>query len=576
MKRIFMYLSRTKKEAILAPLFKMLEVVFELLVPVIVSLIINKGINEGGQSDLKFIFLMCGILFAFGILGLLSSVTAQYFAAVASSKLQSALRTDLLKKINSLEYKELDDVGTASLITRMSSDVNQVTTGVNMALRLLLRSPIVIIGAVIVAFFFSNLAGITFLITVPVLFLLIFLVMVFTIPLFKKSQQKLDVVVRLSRENLNGVRVIRAFNKQEAEIEKFNKTNDKLAKYQLFVGKISNIINPLTFALINFFIIALIYVGALQVDVGSLENGDVVALYNLASQILVEMVKFATLLVTMSKSLASNKRIEQIFSIKSNLKHLDVIDKINTDDLFVFDNVSMSYNGQEMALNNISFKVKKGQMIGIIGGTGSGKTTLVNLIPHFYDISEGKIYYKGLNLLNYDEKTLRFEIAVVPQKSQLFKGTIRDNLKLGNLAADDETLYNALKISQGYDFVMAKDGGLSYPVEQEGRNFSGGQKQRLTIARALVKQSDILILDDSSSALDFKTESELRKGLKKLNKTIFIVSQRTASLRACDQIIVLDKGHMAGLGTHEELLKSSQIYREIYFSQYKEEKDETL
>ena len=572
MKRIFKYLSLTKKEAILAPLFKMLEVIFELIVPLIVSSIIDDGLKNPNGTDFTYVILMCLLLLVLGILGLISAVVAQYFAAVSSSKLQTRMRMDLLKKINSLEYQELDEVGTASLINKMGNDVNQVTNGVNMTLRLLLRSPIVVIGAVFVAFFFSFNIGITFLIVVPILFILIFLIMVFTIPLFKKTQEKNDVLVRLTRENLLGVRVLRAFNKQEKEISNYHKNNDNLTKYQLFAGKISNLINPLTLAFINIFIIILIYLGAFDVNVGELESGDVLGIYNLAGQILIEMVKFATLLVTLSKSLASDKRIESIFALESHLQYSSEIDSHESPYLFEFNDVCMSYNGKENALENISFKVKEGEMIGIIGGTGSGKTTLVNLLGHYYDISKGKIYYKGKNLINYKPSEIRKDISYVPQKASLFKGTIRDNLKMSNLSIDDETILKALRIAQGEDFVKAKEGSLDYKVEQEGRNFSGGQKQRLTIARALLRDSPILVLDDSSSALDYKTESNLRKALQELkNKTIFIVSQRASSLLTCSTILVLDKGKIVGRGNHEQLLKSCPVYQEIYSSQFHEE-----
>lgn len=573
MKKTLSYLNKSKKEAILAPIFKMLEVIFELLVPIIVSLIINNGIKNGYDADTKYIIVMCVILFVFAVLGLISSVTAQYFAAVASSKIQKELRIALFDKIQSLQYNELDKEGTSTLITRISNDVNQVQTGVNMSLRLLLRSPIVIIGAVIVAFFFSKNAGIVFLITVPLMFILIMIIMLISIPLFKKSQQKIDVIVRNARENLDGVRVIRAFNREEFEIENFKKRNFDTKKYQLFVGRISNIINPLTYALINVFIIILIYIGAISVNSGTLKNGDVVALYNLASQILVEMIKFATLLVTISKSIASMNRVEQILNLESNLKHESEI-KIDSNNLFDVKNISMSYQNGKNVLNNITFSVKRGQKIGIIGGTGSGKSTLINTLCHFYDVSNGVIYYKGKNINSYDLRTLREEIAIVPQKAKLFKGTIRSNVLFGSSKEySDKEILEVLSLAEARDIINKKQFGLDEEVEQDGRNFSGGQKQRLCIARALLKDSEIIIFDDSSSALDYQTDSKLRKNISSLkNKTIFYISQRTSSIQNCDQIIVLDEGRLIDMGTHDELLNRCKIYQEIYYSQDHKEK----
>ena len=570
MKKTLSYLKKTKKEVILGPLFKMLEVCFELCVPLIVSQIVDKGIKD---NNLTYILLMCVVLLIFACLGLASTIVAQYYSAKAACKLATNLRNDLFKKIQSLQYSDLDELGLSTLVTRMTSDVNQVQTGVNMTLRLLLRSPAVIIGAVIVSFTISKEVGLVFLCTVPTLFLVVFLIMYFSIPLFNKSQEKLDRVVELTRENLVGVRVIRAFNKQEQEIKTYQKENNTLFKSQLFVGRLSTLINPLTYALINIFIIALIYVSGLNVQAGNLSQGDSIALYNLSSQILVETIKFASLIITVSRSIASSNRIDKILSIESKY---DIHDHAGGDNNYIieFEHVSMTYKtGDKNSLKDINFKVKKGQTVGIIGGTGSGKTTLINVMNHFYDINQGTIYFEGKDIASYPLEYLHDQISLVPQKAKLFAGTIKENLLWGNKDATDEDLIRAIKASQSEDIIKKKKDGINEKVEQNGNNFSGGQKQRLCIARALVKKAKILILDDSSSALDYATDAKLRHALLNFDKslTTFIISQRTSSLMHCDQILVLDNGELVGVGTHEELLKNCEVYQEIHNSQFSSE-----
>ena len=570
MKKTLSYLKKTKKEVILGPLFKMLEVCFELCVPLIVSQIVDKGIKD---NNLTYILLMCVVLLIFACLGLASTIVAQYYSAKAACKLATNLRNDLFKKIQSLQYSDLDELGLSTLVTRMTSDVNQVQTGVNMTLRLLLRSPAVIIGAVIVSFTISKEVGLVFLCTVPTLFLVVFLIMYFSIPLFNKSQEKLDRVVELTRENLVGVRVIRAFNKQKQEIKTYQKENNTLFKSQLFVGRLSTLINPLTYALINIFIIALIYVSGLNVQAGNLSQGDSIALYNLSSQILVETIKFASLIITVSRSIASSNRIDKILSIESKY---DIHNHAggNNNYIIEFDHVSMTYKTSDKnSLKDINFKVKKGQTVGIIGGTGSGKTTLINVMNHFYDINQGTIYFEGKDIASYPLEYLHDQISLVPQKAKLFAGTIKENLLWGNKDATDEDLIRAIKASQSEDIIKKKKDDINEKVEQNGNNFSGGQKQRLCIARALVKKAKILILDDSSSALDYATDAKLRHALLNFDKslTTFIISQRTSSLMHCDQILVLDNGELVGVGTHEELLKNCEVYQEIHNSQFSSE-----
>lgn len=571
MKKVLCYLKKTKLEVILGPLFKMIEVIFELLVPVIVSQIIDEGIKKY-NGDLTYIILMCGLLLLFALLGLISSITAQYFSAKAAVKLTTNLNNDLFKKIQSLEYSELDKIGYSTLVTRMTSDVNQIQIGVNMTLRLLLRSPVVVIGSIFVSFFISKEIGWIFLFTAPTLFIVIFIIIMICIPKFKTNQSALDSIVELTRENLTGVKVIRAFNKQNDEIIKYEKLNEKYTKLQIIVGRISNLTNPITFALINIFIIILINAGAIQVNIGNISQGNVVALYNLISQILVETIKFANLIITISKAIASCNRVEEILNINSKMETSSSNE--NSPYFIEFKNVSMKYkSSQKYSLNNISFKVNKGDTIGIIGGTGSGKTTLINLLNHFYDIDEGTIYFNGKELTSIDSDELHKKIALVPQKAKLFKGTIRSNLLWGNQNATEEDLISAIKVAQAEDIILKKSNGLDEIVEQNGNNFSGGQKQRLCIARALVKKAEVLILDDSSSALDYLTDFNLRKSIRDLDDslTTFIVSQRTASVQNCDQILVLDKGFLVGYGTHNQLLNECNIYKEIYLSQFKGE-----
>ncbi len=574
MKKVLAYLKHTKKETILGPLFKMLEVCFELLVPMLVSNIVDNGIKNGDDADVKYIIIMCLIMFVFAVLGFVCTVIAQYFSAKAAVKLSTNLKNDLFKKIESLQYEELDELGNSTLITRMTSDINQVQTGVNMALRLLLRSPVVVFGAMIVAFIISVKAGLLFLIAIPILLAIIMVLLLVAVPLYRKSQDKLDNIVRLSRENLTGVRVIRAFNKQEDEIKKFNNENSDFTKSQLFVGKVSAITNPLSYALINLFIILIVYVGGIEVNVGNLTTGNVIALYSLASQILVEMIKLANLIMTISRSIASANRLEKILILESKLNLISDQTIYSNDYLLEFNHVYMNYaSSKKNSLNDITFKVKEGETIGIIGGTGSGKTTLVNVLGHFYDINNGTILYKGKKLESYQLEDLRNDIAYVPQRAKLFKGTIKENLLWGNEKATDDEILEAINLAQGNDIILKKEKGIYEEVEQDGRNFSGGQKQRLCIARAILKSSKILILDDSSSALDYATDAKLRKSLKTLpyHPTIFIVSQRTSSIQHCDQIIVLDNGELVGLGKHDDLLKTCTTYKEIYDSQYKKE-----
>lgn len=574
MKKTLSYLKFTKKEAILGPIFKMVEVCFELLVPLIVSNIVDYGIKKITDANITYIIIMCLVLLVFGILGFISAVIAQYFSAKAAVRLATNIRCDLFKKIESLQYEELDEIGNATLINRMTSDVNQVQTGVNMTLRLLLRSPIVVFGAMIVAFTISLKAGLIFLIAIPILFLIIIALLLVSIPLYRRSQEKLDVVVRLARENLTGVRVIRAFNKQEDENEKFVESNNKLNKSQLFVGRISSLTNPLSYALINIFVIVIIYVGGIEVYHGSLSQGNVIALYSLASQILVEMIKLANLIMTISRSIASSNRIENLLDIESHINKDDDMNKYSDDYILEFNNVSMNYKGSSKnSINNISFKAKLGETIGIIGGTGSGKTTLINLINHFYDVNNGQILFQGRKIESYSSDELRENIALVPQKAKLFKGTIKENILWGNESASDEEIIEAIKKAQGEDILLKKSKGIYEDVEQDGKNFSGGQRQRLCIARALIKNSKILILDDSSSALDYATDAKLRKSISENNnqQTIIIISQRTASIQHCSKILVLDKGELVGIGTHDELLNNCEVYQEIYYSQFKKE-----
>lgn len=573
MKKLLIYLKNYKKECVLAPLFKLLEASFELIVPLVMAAIIDRGI---AVSDRPYIFKMGGVLVLLAAVGLTCSITAQYFAAKAAVGFATKLRYSLFSHIETLSFSEMDTVGSSTLITRITSDINQVQSGVNMVLRLFLRSPFIVFGAMIMAFTVNVKAALVFVVTIPLLSVVVFSVMLASIPLFKKVQSGLDQVLGHTRENLEGARVIRAFNKEEDEAREFNASNEFLTNMQLVVGRISTLMNPLTYIIINCAIIAVIWVGGKQVYGGIITQGEVVALVNYMSQILVELVKLANLIILINKAIACGNRIEEVLETKSSIVNApsEVNAASDSENAVVFSHVSMAYaSTSEEALTDIDFTAKKGQTIGIIGGTGSGKSSVVNLIPRFYDVSKGSVLVNGRDVRDYDLTELRDKIGVVMQKAVLFQGTIAENLRWGKPDATDEELWHAIEVAQATDVVEGKEGKLDYMIEQGGRNLSGGQKQRLTIARAVVKDPDILILDDSASALDFATDARLRAALRNLkgNKTIFIVSQRTSSIQFADQIIVMDDGQVAGIGTHEQLLENCEIYREIYESQFKKE-----
>ena len=577
MKQILKYLKEYKKECICAPLFKLLEASFELIVPLVMAAIIDNGITA---SDKPYIWKMGGVLVLLAAVGLVSSVTAQYFAAKAAVGFSTKLRHILFEKIESLSFSKMDTVGTSTLITRMTSDINQVQSGVNLVLRLFLRSPFIVFGAMAMAFTVNVRAAMVFAVTIPLLSIVVFSVMAASLPLYKKVQSSLDTVLSHTRENLEGTRVIRAFNKQNDEIDSFNRDNEFLTNMQQVVGRISALTNPLTFIIINIATIAVIVSGGKQVYAGILTQGEVVALVNYMSQILVELIKLANLIVQVTKAVACGNRIADVLSIPSKLpeKNPKLIGAKDGAPEVEFDHVCMTYEGAaDETLTDISFTVQKGQTIGIIGGTGSGKSSLVNLIPRFYDATKGTIRIQGNDINDYDAVQLRDKIGVVMQKAVLFAGTIADNLRWGKNDATEEEMWKALNIAQATEVVKGKEGGLDYMIEQGGKNLSGGQKQRLTIARAVVKDPDILILDDSASALDFATDASLRAALKGMHgdKTIFIVSQRTSSIQFADNIIVLDDGQMVGFGPHEELLETCETYKEIYDSQFKKESDMT-
>lgn len=577
MKQILKYLKEYKKECICAPLFKLLEASFELIVPLVMAAIIDNGITA---SDKPYIWKMGGVLVLLAAVGLVSSVTAQYFAAKAAVGFSTKLRHILFEKIESLSFSKMDTVGTSTLITRMTSDINQVQSGVNLVLRLFLRSPFIVFGAMAMAFTVNVRAAMVFVVTIPLLSIVVFSVMAASLPLYKKVQSSLDTVLSHTRENLEGTRVIRAFNKQNDEIDSFNRDNELLTNMQQVVGRISALTNPLTFIIINIATIAVIVSGGKQVYAGILTQGEVVALVNYMSQILVELIKLANLIVQVTKAVACGNRIADVLSIPSKLpeKNPKLIGAKDGAPEVEFDHVCMTYEGAaDETLTDISFTVQKGQTIGIIGGTGSGKSSLVNLIPRFYDATKGTIRIQGNDINDYDAVQLRDKIGVVMQKAVLFAGTIADNLRWGKNDATEEEMWKALDIAQATEVVKGKEGGLDYMIEQGGKNLSGGQKQRLTIARAVVKDPDILILDDSASALDFATDASLRAALKNMHgdKTIFIVSQRTSSIQFADNIIVLDDGQMVGFGPHEELLETCETYKEIYDSQFKKESDMT-
>ncbi len=572
MKIVLQILKKYRKECILAPLFKMLEAIFELLVPLVVADIIDNGI---GFSDKPYIIKMVLVLVLLAAVGLVASITAQYFAAKAAVKTATSLRSKLFRHIQSLSFTELDKVGTSTLITRMTSDINQVQNGINLMLRLFLRSPFIVFGAMIMAFTIDIKSALIFVITIPALSFVVFGIMKITRPLYKGVQASLDKVLGVTKENLSGIRVIRAFNNEKKEEEEFYSANNKLTAIQVLVGKISALMNPLTYAIINVSIILLIWTGAIRVNIGELSQGQVIALYNYMSQILIELIKLANLIVSVTKAVACANRLKDVFEVNSSMAE-GTRDKFNQDSEYEveFNNVCFKYatSGADV-LTDINFKVKKGETIGIIGGTGCGKSTLVNLIPRFYDVTSGEILINGVNVNEYTFDAIKKKVSVVFQKTQLFKGSIKTNLLLADKNASDEVINKALEISQSKEFVEKKEGKLDFEVVQMGKNLSGGQKQRLTIARALVKQSDILILDDSASALDYLTDSKLRKAILEMENspTVFIVSQRTASIMHSDKIIVLEDGKIASIGTHEELLKNCDVYKEIYDSQFKKE-----
>lgn len=573
MKKLLYFMKDYKKESVLAPLFKMLEAFFELFVPLVVASIIDDGIVP---KDSGHIIRMCLLLLVLAAVGLTCSITAQYFAAKSAVGAATGIRYELFTHIQTLGYEEMDMVGTSTLITRMTSDINQMQNGINLVLRLFLRSPFIVFGAMIMAFTIDVKAAMIFVVAIILLSIVVFGVMFITKPLYKKVQSGLDTILGTTRENLTGVRVIRAFHQEQAEYNKFLAENEELTSLQKFAGKISGLTNPLTFIIINFAILVLIHTGAVRVSLGTLSQGQVVALYNYMSQILVELIKLANLIISVTKAMACFNRIQDVFHIEPSMKEgtKTVAAAGNTTPAVEFKNVSFTYaGGGDHAVENISFKAMPGQTIGIIGGTGSGKSTLVNLIPRFYDVSEGEVDIAGKNIQDYTYGSLRNTISVVPQKAQLFAGTIRDNLTFGCPDATEEQIEEALAISQAKEFVDTKEGRLDAKIEQGGKNLSGGQRQRLTLARALVPQSDILIMDDSASALDYATDARLRKAIQDMKRkpTVFIVSQRTSSIQNADMILVLDDGKIAGQGTHEQLLKSCNIYREIYETQFKKE-----
>ncbi len=573
MKKLLVFLKDYKKESVIAPLFKMLEAIFELIVPLVVAQIIDIGISSG---DKNYIFGRCGILILLAVIGLVCAISAQYFAAKAAVGFATQLRSALFSHIQKLSFGDLDEIGTATLITRMTSDVNQLQSGVNMVLRLFMRSPFVVFGAMMMAFTVNVKAAILFVIAIPMLSVVVFGIMLITIPLYKQVQSALDKVLGKVRENLGGARVIRAFGKEEEEMASFNESNEVLTNVQLLVGRISALMNPITLIIVNVATVLLIWTGAEEVFAGIITQGEVVALVSYMSQILVELVKLANLIVLITKAIACGNRVADVLDREPAIKDTasQRAEPVKNAPMVEFSGVSMSYGkSTEEALSNISFAAKKGETIGIIGGTGSGKSTLVHLILRFYEASKGRVFVEGVDVKDYPLEQLREKIGIVQQKAVLFKGTIAENLRWGNPKASEAELWKALEIAQTTDVVKGKEDGLNHMVEQGGRNLSGGQKQRLTIARALVKNPDILILDDSASALDFATDAKLRQALSAIGeeKTIFIVSQRTSSIQHADQIMVLDDGEAVGMGTHNDLLETCEVYREIYDSQFKQE-----
>lgn len=578
MKRLMMYLKDYKKESILAPLFKLLEAFFELLVPLVMANIIDYGISN---RNMGYIGKMGLLLLLLGVVGLASSITAQFFAAKAAVGFSTKLRQALFDHIEDLSFTDIDKAGTSTMITRMTSDVNQVQSGINMTLRLFLRSPIIVFGAMIMAFTIDVKCALIFVVAIPLLSVVVFGIILSTIPMYKKVQSKLDQVLGITRENLTGVRVIRAFHQEAKEADRFRENNEALSAMQIFVGKISACMNPVTYIIVNGAIIALIYTGAVQVNIGNLSQGEVVAIINYMNQILVELVKLANLIVTMTKALACADRVASVFDIGADAAYVgaqdqELADKVDKKAPFLdFKHVSLTYQGAGApTLQDMNFTVNRGDTVGIIGGTGSGKTSLVNLIPGFYPVTEGEILLEGRDIRTMSDEELRGRIGVVPQKAVLFKGTIRSNLQWGKPDATEEEMWKALELAQASEVVDGKPGKLDATVAQNGKNFSGGQRQRLTIARALVRNPEILILDDSASALDYATDAKLRAAIRTLGDktTTFIVSQRASTIRHADKIIVLDDGEIAGMGTHDELLKDCTVYQEIYYSQYPEQR----
>jgi len=578
MKRLMMYLKDYKKESILAPLFKLLEAFFELLVPLVMANIIDYGISN---RNMGYIGKMGLLLLLLGVVGLASSITAQFFAAKAAVGFSTKLRQALFDHIEDLSFTDIDKAGTSTMITRMTSDVNQVQSGINMTLRLFLRSPIIVFGAMIMAFTIDVKCALIFVVAIPLLSIVVFGIILSTIPMYKKVQSRLDQVLGITRENLTGVRVIRAFHQEAKEEERFRENNEALSAMQIFVGKISACMNPVTYIIVNGAIIALIYTGAVQVNIGNLSQGEVVAIINYMNQILVELVKLANLIVTMTKALACAERVASVFDIGADAAYVGaqnqkLADKVDKSAPFLdFKHVSLTYQGAGApTLQDMNFTVNRGDTVGIIGGTGSGKTSLVNLIPGFYPATEGEILLEGRDIRTMSDEELRGRIGVVPQKAVLFKGTIRSNLQWGKPDAAEEEMWKALELAQASEVVDGKPGKLDATVAQNGKNFSGGQRQRLTIARALVRNPEILILDDSASALDYATDAKLRAAIRTLEDktTTFIVSQRASTIRHADKIIVLDDGEIAGMGTHDELLKDCTVYQEIYYSQYPEQR----
>ena len=575
MRALLKYLRNYKKETILAPLFKLLEASFELFVPLVMAAIIDYGI---GKSDIRYVLKMGGVLIALGIIGLVCSITAQYFAAKAATGFSTELRHELFEHIQNLSYTRMDTIGTSTLITRMTSDINQVQSGVNLVLRLFLRSPFIVFGAMVMAFTVDIKAALVFVVAIPLLSLVVFGIMLITMPLYRKVQSNLDAVLGVTRENLTGVRVIRAFNKETDEKKRFEQQNQMLTDAQKFVGKISGLMNPVTYIIVNGALIVLIYTGALRVDAGIITQGAVVALVNYMNQILVELVKLANLIITVTKAVACGNRIQSVFEEETGMSEGNLTwpeEEQHTMPVVEFDHVNLRYAGSgEDSLTDISFRAMPGQTIGIIGGTGSGKSSVVNLIPRFYDATGGTVRIYGKDAKEYKIEDLRSHIGVVPQKAVLFQGTIAQNLRWGKETASDAELEKAIEISQAKEFVDEKEDRLNYQIEQSGKNLSGGQRQRLTIARALVRNPEILILDDSASALDFATDAKLRKAIRQMDShpVVFIVSQRASSIQYADQILVLDDGELVGIGTHAELMNSCEIYREIYESQFETKK----